>query len=111
VFVIDTCDPYIATGGVDNTVVIWNSQSGTIRTHFELPRPRPNTYVCNLKFVKSKQVFLFALQNSGKLHLINPMSETMQSDIMTLNFNAMMDFSPNLEVFVSLGESGKAKLF
>jgi WD40 repeat protein len=62
IFSIDYCDNCVATGGVDNRVCIWNSLSGTSRSIIEVPKDRPNTFICAIKFIKTKkQTHLFVL--------------------------------------------------
>jgi len=43
----------MATGGVDNKVVVWNSLTGTVRQVHKMPRrdDNPNVYVTQVKFV------------------------------------------------------------
>lgn len=61
-YAIDQIDNYVATGGVDNKVIIWNSLSGSVRTEITLPKARANTFINYLKFVKTPiQTILFVL--------------------------------------------------
>ena len=105
-YAIDYCDNYVATGGVDNKVCIWNSLTGNLRTKMDLPNNnRPNTFVCSLIFVKTKQItLLFVLQNSGDLHLVNPINETSTFNILKVHFNSMMDFTKDSLTLLTVGE-------
>lgn len=55
IYTFDHMDIFVATGGVDNKVVIWNAISGTFRKTFNMPRRdnRPNIFVSQLKFIKT----------------------------------------------------------
>lgn len=53
IYALDHIDNYAATGGIDNKICIWNSLSGTVRTLIELPKEKPNIFICQVKFVKT----------------------------------------------------------
>lgn len=55
VYTMDHTEIYAATGGVDNKVCLWNSQSGSVRSIIELPKERPNTFVSTVRFAKTSK--------------------------------------------------------
>jgi len=111
IYTIDHVDNYAATGGVDNKVCLWNSQSGTVRAIIDLPKEKPNTFISTVRFVKtSKQTLLFAIQNTGQMHCINPITEMVTENCLKLQNNAFIDFSNDTELLLSVGEQGKGSL-
>ena len=76
VYAVAYCENLVATGGIDNRLILWNSQSSSIRTTFQLPKKRPNTFITCIKFAKGlKQIYVIVLQNDGNTHIVNPTSE------------------------------------
>lgn len=55
VYTMDHTEIYAATGGVDNKVCLWNSQSGSVRSIIELPKERPNAFVSTVRFAKTSK--------------------------------------------------------
>lgn len=47
IYTLDHFDIFVATGGVDNKVCLWNSISGTVRSIIDMPKRenRPNIFV------------------------------------------------------------------
>lgn len=111
IYTIDHMDNYAATGGVDNKVCLWNAQSGSVRAMIELPKERPNTFISTVKFAKtSKQTLLFVVQNTGQMHCINPITETVTENCLKLQNNAFIDFSYDLDLMLSVGDSGQGSI-
>ena len=54
-FALDSMEGYVATGGMDNKVVIWNSLSATARTIIDMPKVKANTFISFVKFVKTNE--------------------------------------------------------
>jgi hypothetical protein len=54
IYTVDVLGAFLATGGVDNKVVVWNSVTGTVRQVHKMPRrdDNPNIYVTQVKFVQ-----------------------------------------------------------
>ena len=54
---------------------------------------------------------LFALQNNGQLHSINPITESRNLNIVKLQNNGFIDFNSSCGIMVSIGEIGKGSLY
>lgn len=89
VYALDFNSQFIATGGVDNKVCIWNTLSATVRTKLDLPLDQPNTFIFSLKFMKTPyKTLLFVLVNTGLLHVVDPLKETVKPSVLKLQINA-----------------------
>ena len=57
-FAIDHLDNFLATGGLDNNIVLWNFQTGNVRQKISVPKSGANIFICSLKFIKVKGMIL-----------------------------------------------------
>ena len=55
IYTIDIFENFAATGGVDNRVCVWNSLAGAVRSYIEMPRANSNLFICQVKFVKTRE--------------------------------------------------------
>ena len=102
IYTLDHVDAFLATGGVDNKVCIWNSVAGTVRSIIKMPKRdgRFNIFVNLVRFTKTKQVgydypviLLFVVQNNGDLFCVNPVTEIVSKRVAKLVSNPFMEFN------------------
>ena len=102
IYTLDHVDAFLATGGVDNKVCIWNSVAGTVRSIIKMPKRdgRFNIFVNLVRFTKTKQagydypvILLFVVQNNGDLFCVNPVTEIVSKRVAKLVSNPFMEFN------------------
>lgn len=107
---LDICEVYMATAGVDNRVLIWNTFTASLKQKIQLPKRDPGVYVTAIKFLPQFQNYFLVIQSNGDVYVVNPISGQLLVQIENL-FEEQPSIAVNDNIIIAAGESGMAQVF